>query len=147
MSGLEEFARLVGVDHGLAVVSTSRPDGTIQSSVVNAGVFDHPLRGEPTVAFVSAGGARRLENLRARPHATVVMRGGWQWAAVAGPVELVGPDDPLDGIDGERLRVLLREIFVAAGGSHDDWDEYDRVMAREGRVAVLIDPRRVSGNG
>jgi hypothetical protein len=50
------------------------------------------------------------------------------------------------GIDAERLRTLLRDIFVAAGGTHDDWDEYDRVMADERRVAVLIEPRRVYGN-
>ncbi len=134
------------LDHGLVVVSTTRSDGTIQSSVVNAGVLDHPLRGKPVVAFVAAGSSQRLHNLRARPRATLVLRAGWQWAAVEGLVELIGPRDHLDGIDGERLRVLLREIFTAAGGTHDDWDEYDRVMAAEQRVAVLVDPLRVYGN-
>jgi len=144
---LDDFAKLAGRDHGLAVVSTSRPDGTVRSSVVNAGVVEHPLRGEPVVAFVSQGRARRLESLRARRQATVALRAGWEWSAVEGSVELVGPDDPLEGIDAERLRVLLREIFVAAGGSHDDWDEYDRVMASERRVAVIVDPARIYGNG
>jgi len=74
-----------------------------------------------------------------------VVRAGWQWAGVEGPVQLAGPDDPLGGIDAERLRLLLREIFTAAGGSHDDWDEYDRVMAAERRVAVLIEPERIYG--
>ena len=45
MSGLQEFARLVDGDHGLVVVSALRPDGTIQSSVVNAGVLPHPVTG------------------------------------------------------------------------------------------------------
>jgi PPOX class probable F420-dependent enzyme len=144
--GFDDFTKLVGLDHGLAVVSTARSDGTIQSSVVNAGVLQHPLRDKPVVAFVSAGVAGRLRNLRARSRATLVLRAGWQWAAVEGPVDLAGPDDPLEGIDAERLRRLLRDIFVAAGGTHDDWDEYDRVMASEGRVAVLIDPERVYGN-
>ena len=31
-------------------------------------------------------------------------------------------------IDAERLHVLLREIFQAAGGTHDDWDTYDRTI-------------------
>jgi len=145
VSDLEAFANLVPLDHGLVVVSTARADGTIQSSVVNAGVLDHPLTGRPVVGFVAAGSARRLTNLRPRPYTTVVIRAGWQWAAVEGPVELAGPDDPLEGIDGERLRVLLREIFTAAGGTHDDWDEYDRVMANERRVAVLVQPDRVYG--
>ena len=78
--------------------------------------------------------------------ATLAFRAGWQWAAVEGSVELAGPDDPMEGIDAERLRVLLRDIFAAAGGSHDDWDEYDRVMASERRVAVLVDPERIYGN-
>jgi hypothetical protein len=69
VSGLENFARLVDGDHGLCVVLTLRPDGTIASS----------------------------------------------------------------------------EIFTAAGGTHDDWPTYDRVMAEERRVAVLVAPERVSG--
>jgi PPOX class probable F420-dependent enzyme len=146
MTDLAGFAALVPGDHGLVVVSTARADGTIQSSVVNAGVLDHPVAAEPVVAFVAAGSARRLANLRARPRATVVIRAGWQWAGVEGPTELIGPDDPYDGFDAERIRVLLRDIFQAAGGSHDDWDEYDRVMADERRVAVLVMPERVYGN-
>ena len=144
MSGLQDFARLVDGDHGLCVVSTLRPDGTIQSSVVNAGVLPHPVTGEQVVGLVSRGDAQRLTHLRARPRATVVIRAGWQWAAAEGPVELAGPDDPLRGVDAERLRLLLREIFVAAGGTHDDFDAYDRVMADERRVAVLVTPARVS---
>jgi PPOX class probable F420-dependent enzyme len=146
VSDLEAFAKLVPLDHGLVVVSTARGGGTIQSSVVNAGVVDHPVTGRPVVAFVSAGSSRRLGNLRARPRATVVIRAGWQWAGVEGTVDLVGPDDPHEAVDIERLRVLLREIFTAAGGSHDDWDEYDRVMADERRVAVLVTPDRTYGN-
>jgi PPOX class probable F420-dependent enzyme len=146
MTDLEAFRKLVPLDHGLVVVSTSRSNGTIQSSVVNAGVVDHPLHGRRVVAFVAAGSSRRLVNLRVRPRATVVIRAGWQWAGVEGPVELAGPDDPLKGIDGERLRLLLREIFTAAGGTHNDFDEYDRVMAEERRVAVLVEPERVYGS-
>ncbi|MEY2437178.1 MAG: hypothetical protein QOF97_2014 [Acidimicrobiaceae bacterium] len=147
MTDLEAFTKLVPLDHGLVVVSTARADGSVQSSVVNAGVLDHPVTGRPVVGFVAAGGSHRLTNLRARPRATVVIRAGWQWAGVEGPVELAGPDDPLEGIDGERLRGLLRDIFTAAGGNHDDWDEYDRIMATERRVAVLVDPERVYSTG
>lgn len=146
MSDLEAFAKLVPLDHGLGVVSTARANGTIQSSVVNAGVIDHPVAGRPVVAFVAAGSSRRLTNLRARPRTTVVIRAGWQWACVEGPVQLAGPDDPLEGIESEGLRLLLREIFVVAGGTHEDWDDYDRVMANERRVAVLVEPERTYGN-
>lgn len=147
MGDLAAFAGLVPLDHGLVVVSTSRTDGTIQSSVVNAGVLDHPLTGQPVVGFVSAGSSQRLINLRERPRATVVIRAGWRWAGVEGPVDLAGPDDALSDIAGDRLRMLLREIFIAAGGTHDDWAEYDRVMADERRVAVLVTPERTYGSG
>ncbi len=108
MTDLTDFARLVTLDNGLCVVSTLRGDGTIQSSVVNAGVLDHPLTGRPE-----------------------------------GPAELAGPGDPLPGVGAEALRLLLRAVFTAAGGTHDDWETYDRVMAAEGRTAVLVEPRRV----
>jgi PPOX class probable F420-dependent enzyme len=143
MTDLTDFARLVGGDHGLCVVSTLRPDITIQSSVVNAGVLDHPMTGEPVVGLVARGGSRKLANLRARPRATVVVRAGWNWVAAEGPVDLAGPDDGFGDMDAERIRVLLREIFTACGGAHDDWATYDRVMVEERRAAVLVTPERV----
>ena len=84
MTDLTDFARLVTGDHGLCVVSTLRADGTIQSSVVNAGVLDHPVTRRPVVGLVARGGSRKLANLRARPEATIVVRAGWQWAAAEG---------------------------------------------------------------
>jgi hypothetical protein len=76
----------------------------------------------------------------------VVLRAGGQWAAVEGPAELSGPDDPLDGVGAGRLRLLLREIFSAAGGTHEDFAEYDRVMAAERRTAILVTPARLYRN-
>jgi hypothetical protein len=146
MTELATFADLVPGDHGLAVVSVTRPDGSVASSVVNAGVLSHPVTGEPVVGIVARGDARKLGYLRQCPRATVVLRAGWQWAAAEGPAELAGPGDPLDGISADRLRLLLREIFTAAGGTHDDWDSYDRVMAAERRTAVLITPELVYPN-
>jgi PPOX class probable F420-dependent enzyme len=146
VTDLADFARLVAGDHALCVVTTLRKDFTIQASVVNAGVLAHPLGGHQVAAFVASGGSRKLANLRLRPRVTMVLRAGWQWAAVEGAAELAGPDDPLPGIDPERLRVLLREIFTAAGGTHDDWDTYDRVMAAERRAAVLVTPDRIYTN-
>jgi len=143
MTDLADFAGLVGGDHGLAVVSVLRPDSTVSSSVVNAGVLRHPVTGEQAVGFVSRGDARRLGYLRATLRATVVLRAGWRWAAAEGPVQLCGPDDPVPGVDAEGLRLLLRAVFTAAGGTHDDWDTYDATMARERRTAVLVTPERV----
>ena len=146
MTDLSGFSRLVPREHGLVTVSTSRPDHTIQSTVVNAGVLDHPLTGAPVVGFVVRGGTRKLDNLREWPRATVTIRAGWEWATAEGAVELAGPDDPQPGVDADRLRRLLREIFTAAGGTHEDWDAYDQAMAAERRAAVLLSPDRVYSN-
>ena len=145
MTTLSDVLALARPEHFLVTVSTLRGDGTIQSSVVNAGVLPHPVTGDEVLAFVTYGAAK-LRNLRARPQLTVTVRSGWQWATVEGRAELVGPDDPHPAVDPERLRVLLREVFTAAGGTHDDWDDYDRTMADDRRAAVLITPTRVYSN-
>lgn len=141
---LSAFAELAAAEHGLCVVTSRRRDGTVAASVVNAGVLDHPLSGAEVVGFV-ARGLRKLEHLRADPHATVVARSGWRWAAVEGPVEILGPDDPRAGLDAEALRLLLRQVFSAAGGTHEDWAEYDRVLTGERSAVVLVTPRRLYG--
>ena len=146
MADIEDFGRLIGGDHGLVVVSTVRDDGTINSSVVNAGVLPHPVTGQAVVGMVLRGGTRKLDHLRKRPYANVVVRAGWQWAAAEGRAELAGPDDPMPGIDAERLRLLLREIFTAAGGTHEDFGTYDRVMREERRAALFVHPERVYSN-
>jgi PPOX class probable F420-dependent enzyme len=143
---IENVRDLAGRDQGLAVVVTQRADGSPQTSIVNAGVLAHPVSGDAVVGLVVQGNTRKHANLRRRARATVVFRVGWEWVAVEGPVDLAGPDDPLDGLDAGRVPQVLRDVFSAAGGTHDDWDEYDRVMADQKRLAVLVSPERVYSN-
>ena len=96
--------------------------------------------------MVCAGRAQILATKVPNTGRSVVARAGWQWATVEGSAQLIGPDDPHPDVDDERLRVLLREIFTAAGGTHDDWDTYDRVMREQRRTAVLISPTRAYTN-
>lgn len=72
---LDTVRDFVGRDHGLAMVATTREDGSVQASVVNAGVLAHPV----------------------------------------------------------------------TGGTHDDFEEYDRVMKEDRRCAVLVHPERIYG--
>jgi PPOX class probable F420-dependent enzyme len=147
MTTIDEAVALAAEDSGLAVISTVRADGTVQASLVNVGLMPHPHTGEPVLAFTTYGKVK-LANLRARPQLAVTFRKGWQWATVEGRAELAGPADPQSWLsDADQLRVLLREVFTAAGGTHDDWDTYDRVMAEERRAVVLIAPNRVYSNG
>ena len=138
--------RLVAAEHGLAVACATRVDGTIQTSLVNAGITADPRDGSDVIGFVARGDAVKLAHFRRRPYANIVWRAGWEWVSLEGAVTLIGPDDPLDGFDADALPALLRTIFVDVGGDHEDWAEYDRVMAREGRTAVLIAPERMSSN-
>lgn len=146
MTTLDRVKELVARENGLAVIFTSRADGTGQASIVNAGVLDHPVSGDPVVGFVVRGDTRKHSNLRRRPRVTAVFRVGWEWVAVEGDADLAGPDDQLEGLDPATVPGLLRHVFAAAGGTHDDWDEYDRVMAEERRLAVLVRPERLYSN-
>jgi len=143
---LSLFQELASAEHGLCVVSMTRADGSIAAAVVNAGVMSHPLSAAEVVAFV-ARGRHKLEHLRANPRVTVVARAGWRWAAVEGSVDVIGPDDTRPEVDAEALRRLLRDVFVAAGGTHDDWDAYDRTLAEERSAAVLVNPARTYPSG
>ena len=158
--GFALVRQLGAAEKWLAVLVTQRPSSQEPTdpsvSLVNAGVLTHPVTGEPVVAFVARGGTAKLANLRARRRASLVFRAGWEWVAVHGSVELAGPDDPLPGVTtdtasspaegGERLRVLLRDVYAAAGGSHPDPAAYDRVMAVERRTVVLLIPDRFATN-
>ena len=112
--------------------------------MVNAGVIEHPLTAEAVVAFVARAGTRKLANLQVRPRATVVFRSGWEWVAVEGDTDLVGPDDPRDGMETVDAPRLIRDIYAAAvGGVPDHWAELDQVVAAERHTAVLVRPTRI----
>jgi PPOX class probable F420-dependent enzyme len=143
---LELVRRVAAADHNWAVVATGRRNGSVQATIVTAGAMDHPLGGQPTVAFVARGGTVKLRNLRRDPRATVVFRAGREWVTVEGAVSLIGPDDLPAGYPADAVPGLLRDVFRAAGGTHDNWPEYDRVMAEERRTAVFVDMDRVYSN-
>src|SRR5436190_4286578 len=141
MADLDLVAQISGANHGLAIVSVVRPDGSIHSSLVNAGVLEHPVTGGRVVGCVLGGAARKLAYLRRAGRGALAFQQGWQWVSVEGPIEIAGPDDTAVVTAG-AVPELLRKVFQAAGGTHDDWDEYDRVMAADRRAAVLVTPER-----
>ena len=144
---MEDGRRFAGADQGLSVVSFGRPDQSVHSTVVNAGVMDHPVTGERVVALVVRGNTVKLRHWRRTPSATIVFRSGWSWIGVEGATTNIGPDDDYEGFDPSSVLQLLRDVFISAGGTHEDWEEYDRVMAAEHRTAVFIDPTRIIGVG
>ena len=146
MSDIEIFSNYLSEETGLVTVSTTQVDGRVLSSVVNCGMIEHPLTGDTCVAFVSGSKAARLKHVDRGSQVTITARRGWAWSSVTGPADLIRPGQVPESIDKEQMRLLLREVFHAAGGVHDDLEEYDRAMAQEGRVVVCVTPERVLGN-
>ena len=71
---IDDVRRFVRADQGLAVVSFARPDGSVHSSLVNAGVIDHPVTGAESVALVVRGNTVKLRHWRHTPKATLVFK-------------------------------------------------------------------------
>lgn len=143
---LDNLRSKLATETGLAEVITLRKSGRPLVALINAGMIEHPATGEEVAAFVSGGSAARLVHLRRDPWITLAVRRNWDWVAVEGRAELAGPNDEHPAVPAAAVPQLLRTIFQAAGGTHDDYDEFDRAMAADQRCAVLITPDRVYGN-
>ena len=144
MADLELVNRLAAGDHHLAVLSTAGLDGSVHASVVSAGVIDDPIDGHPGVGAVVGGTSRKLSLLRQSGMASLVFKSGFEWAAVTGPVRLIGPEDGMGfGLD---VPEVIRSVFRAAGGTHENWAEFDRVMAAQRRCAVFVGAAKVTSN-
>jgi len=130
----------------LAVLAIARGDGSVHASLVSAGVLSDPWTGADAVGVVVRGGARKLSLLRTTGRATLIFKDGFRWVAVEGAARLEGPNDPPPTARQGHLAETLRDIFRAAGGMHEDWDEYDRVMAQEQRCAVFVQVESVTTN-
>ena len=139
--------RLVAADQGLAVVSTTRPDGTVQlvpreRRRVRPSADEPARRGprRPRRGLQAQAAGRRRPGQRRLPGGLGVGFGG-------GPGRHHRPRPSVRRGPGRPDPQLLRDIFTAAGSTHDDWAEYDRVMADERRTAVFVSPARITTNG
>jgi len=146
MLHLDDLRRFLADETGLATISTVQQDGRVLSSIANCAVIPNPLSGDECVGLVSMGTAARLKHVRRGSEVTISVRRGWNWIAATGAADLIGPEDNVESVDPEALRLLLREIYQAAGGMHDDYDAYDTEMLKSRRAAVLVTPTRIIGN-
>ncbi len=132
MPTLDDVATML-TQQPYAVVSTMRPTGTIQSTLVNVGLYADGL------GFTTVGRSHKEANLTHNPACTVTIHHGPYWITVEGKARLY----TWDNTDPDTMRRLLREIYVVAGGTHDDWETYDRVVRTERRAAVIVVPQRI----
>lgn len=140
----DKLRRLVAAENGLCSFVCLDGSGSPHVSIINAGVMDNPVTGETSVACVVRANARKARLLRSDPRAAVAFRHRWDWVAVHGTAQLIGLDDPAEGVTDTPE--LLREVFRSAGGTHEDWDEYDRVMAKERRLAIFVTLDHITSN-
>ena len=119
------------------VVTTLGRSGRPQTTIVRGGPYHGGM------VFVVRGSTVKLANLHRDARCTVLtVAPDWtKFVTVEGSATIRGPDNT----DPEELRLLLREAFAAAGGTHDNWDEYDRVMREDRRAVVLVSAERVYG--
>lgn len=143
---IDKLRRLVAAENGLCTFACLDGDGAPHVSIINAGVMDNPVTGEASVACVVRANARKARLLRSDPRAAVAFRHRWDWVAAHGTAQLIGLDDSAEGITDAEIPELLREVFRSAGGTHEDWDEYDRVMANERRLAIFVTLDHITSN-
>lgn len=125
------------------VITTFRPDGTAQTSIVVCGAS--PFDGDEAALFVTVrGSSYKVRNLRRNSRCNVMaVADDWrQFAVVEGAATLTD----YRNTDAEEMRVKLRAAFMACGDhEHPDWDEYDRAMVAQDAVIVVVQPERVYG--
>jgi PPOX class probable F420-dependent enzyme len=139
---LATLRALVEADHQIVFITTRR-DGTPQASLVRGGILDDPTTGQPAVVALVRGKTVKLRNLRRTPRATAFLRSGSDWATVEGPVTIIGPEDPREGVDAARLDALRREAAVAVARSDKTPEAFQRVMDTERRALVYVAMERV----
>ncbi len=135
MATLDDLDGLLA-HNNVVVFTTFRRDGMPQQSLVTVGKMEGGL------AFTTRSRNAKAYNLArdARCAVMLVKPDMRAFAVLDGRAEVQGPHNT----DAEALRLRLREVYrVAAGKEHPDWDEYDRVMLEQGRVAVVLRPDRI----
>jgi PPOX class probable F420-dependent enzyme len=128
------------VQNSVVVFTTYRRDGRPQMSLVTVGRVGDAL------GFTTDRRSAKYGNLLRDPRcAMMVMTPDLRnYAVLDGDARLVGAPNA----DAETVRLTLRDVYrAAARKEHPDWEEYDRVVAADGRVAVLLTPTRVYGVG
>lgn len=126
--------------NSVVVFTTFRRDGMPQQSLVTVGKLDGGL------VFTTRSVSAKARNLARDPRCAMMLVSPDRraFAALDGKAEAQGAHNT----DADALRIRLREVYrAAAGKEHPDWEEYDRVMVEQGRIAVLLRPDRIVGQG
>jgi PPOX class probable F420-dependent enzyme len=122
----DEMVEFVRPRHRV-VLSSTRLDGSTQSSPVTAGVD-----GEGRLVIATYPPRAKVRNLRRRPSASAcVLSDEWDgpWLQLYGQAEV---------LDLPAALGPLIEYFRCISGEHPDWDEYSQAMMDQGKCLVRI---------
>jgi PPOX class probable F420-dependent enzyme len=122
----EELVEFLRPRHHV-IFSTTRRDGSIQSSPVTAGIDE---AGRMVIATYPQ--RAKVQNLRRTPVASAcVLSNEWDgpWVQVDGTAEVLDLPDALEP---------LVEYFRCISGEHSDWDEYRAAMKQQGKCLIRM---------
>ncbi len=106
-----------------------------------------PSNGTPIVGFVARRPRPQTRNIRARPDVTIVWRIGWEWVAVDGRAEIVGPHDSVDGMTPADLPDCCERLYAAAvGGRRATGPRSTRKWPTRGTPPCSSGPTRIYSN-
>ena len=119
------------------VLITLRRDGRAQSSDIAYAVIGDTIK--ISVTHDRAKTRNIARDGRVVLHVTEP--GGYSYVSIDATAELsavaAAPDD--------AAADELVEVYRAIAGDHDDWDEYRAAMVADGRCAIRLTPRSVTG--
>ncbi len=110
-----------------AVLATRRRDGRPQMSPIVQAVGNDGL-----ILISTRAGAMKVHNIMRDPRVSIcAMNDNFfgKWAQVDGTAKIVAMPDAM---------ALLRFAYVQVAGEHPNWDEFERDMVAQRRVAVAI---------
>ncbi|HTV11620.1 MAG TPA: PPOX class F420-dependent oxidoreductase [Acidimicrobiales bacterium] len=116
-----------------AILATYRRDGRPQLSPVVCA-----LGNNSRILISTRAATAKARNLRRDPRASIcVIDNGFfgRWAQVDGTATVIELPEAME---------LLRFTYRQVAGEHPDWDEFERDMVSQGRIALAVQPERVA---
>ena len=133
-----EVAQFIG-DCPQGVLTTYRRNGQAQMSIVTVRVH----RGAIGISITE--GRAKFKNLLRNPQCSLLVSSADWWSAFIvfdGTAELIWTGNT----DEESLRLARREVYSATTRRRAvDWDDYDRKVAADARVAMILRPHHMYG--
>lgn len=136
---LSEYIQTFTKDNHNGVLTTFRKSRAAQMSLITCG----PVT--TGIGFSSTLEKAKIVNLSRDNRCTLLISSpDWRkYIVIEGHAKIYSPEFG----DPEELRLSLREIYRSASGKqHPNWEEFDRVMVADRRVAVIVEPEHHYGS-